>query len=136
MSQCPVTVTYDPESPAQTEKEPLASPSQSSYTSVPVATGPGWKVPSTIIGSFVLGVAIAVAHHGFLMALDGKEVGVPVPQDWITFLNNIMSTLAKLCFATSMSVSLTQLVRQFLLHLLACIDMLAPGVVPSSKGSI
>jgi len=42
-----------------------------------------WVIPTTMIGSFIAGLAFAVAHHFFYRSLDGKAVGSINSQQWV-----------------------------------------------------
>ena len=63
--------------------------------------GIGWSTPLTIVGSFLVAVAIAAAHYTYCNYLHTKFVGETIPQSW----NNAISVVFAHAFATALATS-------------------------------
>jgi hypothetical protein len=68
-----------------------------------------WSIAS-IVGGFVVALALAVGHHTFLQYLDRRNIE-DFRQEWIKAANNGFSNVFSIFVALSASSALTQIVR-------------------------
>ncbi|KAJ8110745.1 hypothetical protein OPT61_g6489 [Boeremia exigua] len=70
----------------------------------------GWSTPLTILGSFLVAVAIATAHYTYCNYLHSKFVVKTIPQSW----NNAISVIFAHAFATSLAAAVSTVFTQIL----------------------
>jgi hypothetical protein len=67
-----------------------------------------WRVPVTMLCSFVFGVSLAIGHHFFYLSRDGSVVRDQSQQAWDTRIGLGLAFLVKLFLATAVSIACVQ----------------------------
>ncbi|VDC04524.1 unnamed protein product [Peniophora sp. CBMAI 1063] len=62
-----------------------------------------------MLGAYVIATSFIVAHHIFLVALNGEDVGeYIIPQTWVRDIGNALARVVQILLETSVGVALTQ----------------------------
>ena len=75
-----------------------------------------WQTTTLLIGSWLLGLALALTHHCYYASLHGKVVSSERHQFWSSRIGTGLALLVKTCFATAFGIACTQMLWERIRH--------------------